>query len=66
MNTIFEQDKYMLTFMDGVEKGESDFLLAIGNPTCIYKAKFQKNDEDSFVLTFSMPEGSDFKYPIYH
>ena len=60
MNTIFEQDKYMLTFMDGVEMGESDFLLAIGNPTCIYKAKFQKNDEDSFVLTFSMPEGSDF------
>ena len=60
MDTIFEQDKHMLTFMEGVEKGESDFLLGIDIPTRVFKAKFEKNDEDNFVLKFSVPEGSDF------
>lgn len=50
----------MLTFMDGVEKGESDFLLGIDIPTRVYKAKFEKNNEDNFVLKFSVPEGDDF------
>ena len=31
MDTIFEQDKHMLTFMEGVEKGELDYHLAIDN-----------------------------------
>lgn len=60
MDTIFEQDKHMLTFMEGVEKGESDFLLGIDNPTRVYKAKFEKNEDDNFILKFSVPEGSDF------
>lgn len=60
MDTIFEQDKHMLTFMEGVEKGESDFLLGIDNPTRVYKAKFEKNEDDNFILKFSVPEGDDF------
>ena len=60
METIFEQDKHMLTFMEGVEKGESDFLLGLDDPTSVYKARFEKNEEDNFVLKFSVPEGSDF------
>ncbi len=60
MDTIFEQDKHMLTFMEGVEKGEADFLLGIDNPTRVYKARFEKNEEDNFVLKFSVPEGSNF------
>ena len=40
METIFEQDKHMLTFMEGVEKGESDFLLGLDDPTSVYKARF--------------------------
>ena len=60
MDTIFEQDKHMLTFMEGVEKGESDFLLGLDDPTSVYKARFEKNEEDNFVLKFSVPEGSDF------
>ena len=45
MDTIFEQDKHMLTFMEGVEKGELDFFLGIDNPTRVYKAKFEKNED---------------------
>ena len=60
METIFEQDKHMLTFMEGVEKGESDFLLGLDDPTSVYKARFEKNEEDNFVLKFSVPKGSDF------
>lgn len=60
MDTIFEQDKHMLTFMEGVEKGESDFLLGIDNPIRVYKAKFEKNDDDNFVLQFSVSEGDNF------
>lgn len=51
----------MQTFMEGVEKGESDYLLAIDNPTRVYKAKFAKDDEDNFVLKFSIPEGDSFR-----
>mgnify|MGYP006916114410 CR=1 FL=1 len=50
----------MLTFMEGVEKGEPDFLLGIDIPTRVYKAKFEKNEDDNFVLKFSVPEGDDF------
>ena len=46
--------------MEGVEKGELDFLLGIDNPTRVYKARFEKNEEDNFVLKFSVPEGGDF------
>ena len=60
MDTIFEQDKHMLTFMEGVERGESDFFLGIDIPTRVYKAKFEKNEDDNFILKFSVPEGSDF------
>ncbi len=60
MDTIFEQDKHMLTFMEGVEKGELDFFLGIDNPTRVYKAKFEKNEDDNFILKFSVPEGDDF------
>ena len=61
MDTIFEQDKHMLAFIEAVEKGESDFLLGVDDPTRVYKAKFEKNDEDNFVLKFSIPEGDDFR-----
>ena len=54
MDTIFEQDKHMLTFIEGVEKGESDFLLGIDNPIRVYKAKFDKNEDDNFILKFSV------------
>lgn len=57
MDTIFEQDKHMLTFMEGVEKGELDFFLGIDNPTRVYKAKFEKNEDDNFILKFSVSEG---------
>lgn len=60
MDTIFEQDKHMLTFMEGVEKGELDYHLAIDNPTRVYKAHFEKNEDDNFVLKFSLPEGDKF------
>ena len=42
MDTIFEQDKHMLTFMECVEKGESDFLLGNEEPTSVYKARFKR------------------------
>ena len=48
MDTIFEQDKHMMTFIEGIEKGETDFLLGVDVPTRVYKAKFGKNDEDNF------------------
>lgn len=60
MDTIFEQDKHMMTFIEGIEKGETDFLLGVDVPTRVYKAKFEKNDEDNFVLQFSVPESDDF------
>ncbi len=60
MDTIFEQDKHMLTFVESVEKGETDFLLGIDNPTRVYNAKFEKNDDDNFILKFSVPDGDDF------
>ena len=61
METIFEQDKHMMTFIEGIEKGGSDFLLGVDVPTRVYKAKFEKNDDDNFVLKFSVPEDEDFK-----
>jgi hypothetical protein len=61
MDTIFEQDKHMMTFIEGIEKGETDFLLGVDVPTRVYKAKFEKNDEDNFVLKFSVPMGDGFK-----
>ena len=60
MDTIFEQDKHMQTFMKGVEKGDLDFLLGVGNPTRVYKAKFEKDEDDNFIVKFSVPEGDDF------
>lgn len=60
METIFEQDKHMMTFIEGIEKGEMDFLLGIDIPTRVYKAKFGKNEADNFELTFSVPDGEDF------
>ena len=60
MNTIFEQDKHMMTFIEGIEKGETDFLLGIDIPTRVYKAKFGKNEADNFELTFSVPNGENF------
>ena len=50
----------MMTFIEGIEKGETDFLLGVDVPTRVYKAKFEKNDEDNFVLKFSVPESDDF------
>lgn len=60
MDTIFEQDKHMMTFIEGIEEGISDFLLTIDVPTRVYKAKFKKNEDDNFVLKFSVPEGASF------
>ncbi len=60
MDTIFEQDKHMLTFMESVEKGKTDFLLGIDNPTRVYKAKFEKDEDDNFILKFSVLDGDDF------
>lgn len=59
-DTIFEQDKHMLTFMEGVEKGDTEYLLAIDVPTQVYKAKFVKNDDDNFELKFTVPKGEKF------
>lgn len=56
LETIFEQDNYMLTFINGFEKGEPDYVLAIDNPTRFYKAKFEKNEDDNFVLKFTVPQ----------
>lgn len=50
----------MLTFIEGIEKGDQEFLLGIDNPTRVYKAKFKKNEADNFELTFSVPEGEYF------
>lgn len=61
MDTVFEQDKHMMTFIEGMEKGETDFLLGIDIPTRVYKAKFEKNETDNFELKFSIPEGEDFE-----
>lgn len=60
MDTIFEQDNYMMTFINGFEKGEQDYVLAIDVPTKYYKAKFKKNKEDNFVLIFTVDEEDDF------
>lgn len=60
MDSIFEQDKHMLTFMEGVEKGDTEYLLGIDVPTRVYKAKFEKNDDDNFVLKFTVPKGEEF------
>lgn len=50
----------MLTFIEGMEKGKTDFLLAIDVPIRVYKAKFEKKDDDNYVLKFTVPEGEDF------
>ena len=50
----------MLTFMEGVEKGESDFLLGIDIPTRVFKAKFEKNEDDNFI-GYVMPRASGTK-----
>ena len=50
----------MLTFMEGVEKGDTEYLLGIDVPTRIYKAKFKKNDDDNFELKFTVPKGEKF------
>lgn len=42
----------MMTFINGFEKGEPDYLLAIDVPTKLFKAKFEKNEDDNFVLKF--------------
>ena len=60
MDTIFEQDNYMMTFINGFEKGEQDYVLAIDVPTKYFKAKFKKNKEDNFVLMFTVDEEDDF------
>lgn len=60
MKSIFEQDKHMLTFMEGFETGELEYILGVDIPTRVYKARFVKDEDDNFVLTFSIPEGDDF------
>ena len=60
MESIFEQDKHMLTFMEGFETGELEYILGVDIPTRVYKARFVKDEDDNFVLTFSIPEGDDF------
>lgn len=50
----------MLTFMEGVEKGDTEYLLGIDVPTRVYKAKFKKNDDDNFELKFTVPKGEKF------
>ena len=60
MDSIFEYDQHMQTFLEGVEKGDTEYLLGIDVPTRVYKAKFEKNDDDNFVLKFTVPKGEDF------
>lgn len=60
MDSIFEYDQHMQTFMEGLEKGDMEYLLGIDMPTWVYKAKFEKNDDDNFVLKFTVPKGEDF------
>ena len=60
MDTIFEQDKHMMTFIEAIEKGETDFLLSVDSPTCLCNAKFERMKDDNFELKFSIPEGDDF------
>lgn len=48
-----------MTFINGFEKGELDYVLAVDDPTRIYKAKFEKNEDDNFVLRFTA-ENEDF------
>lgn len=64
MDTIFEQDKYMATFINGLEKGEQHFLLAVDVPTRVFQATYEKDGKDNFILQFSVPEGEDFN-PAY-
>lgn len=60
MDTIFEQDIYMMTFINGLEHGGQTFALGVDIPTRVYKASFEKDEKDNFVLKFSLPEGEDF------
>lgn len=60
MDTIFEQDKHMMTLINGLEKGEQTFLLGVDNPTHVFQATFEKDEMDNFVLKYSLPEGIDF------
>lgn len=62
MDTIFEQDNYMMTFINGFEKGEPEYILAIDIPTKYYKAKFEKDQDDNFVLKFSAQEDFNAEY----
>lgn len=61
METIFEYDKSMMTFIEGIEDGGMDFLLGIDIPTRVYKAKFQINEADNFELAFTVPDGETFE-----
>ena len=61
METIFEYDKSMMTFIEGIENGGMDFLLGIDIPTRVYKAKFQINEADNFELAFTVPDGETFE-----
>lgn len=60
METIFEQDKHMMTFINGLEQGRQQFLLGIGEPMRVFHATFEKDDKDNFVLKFSVAESEDF------
>lgn len=60
MDTIFEQDNIMMTFINGFEKGEPDYILAIDVPAKYFKAKFEKNEEDNFVLKFTNSTDDNF------
>ena len=51
-----------MNFINGFEKGEPNYILAIDIPTKFYAAKFVKNKDDNFVLKFTTQEYLDPKY----
>lgn len=57
MDIVFDLDKYMMTFITELEKGNQPFNLGFGYPAHVYKATFEKNEKDNFVLKFDLPEG---------